>query len=42
MKQAAEVITKKTPGDCAYLFAAPKLWNSLPYLVRCETNLIKF
>ena len=40
--QAPNAITKKTLGDRAHMCAAPKLWNSLPYHVRNETNFGKF
>ena len=33
---------QKTLGDCAYMCAAPKLWNSLPCQVRNESDLSKF
>ena len=34
MLQTPNAITKKTLGDRAYMCAAPKLWNSIPYHVR--------
>ena len=40
--QAANAITKKTLDDRAYMRAAPKLWNSLPYHVRKEIDFDKF
>ena len=42
MLQAPNAITKKTLGDRAYMCAAPKLWNSLPYHVRNEIDFGKF
>ena len=42
MLQAPNPITKKTLGDRAYMCAAPKLWNSLPYHVRNEIDFGKF
>ena len=39
--QAPNAITKKTLGDHAYMCAAPKLWNSLPYHVRNEIYFSK-
>ena len=42
MRQAPNTITKKTLGDRAYMCAAPKLWNSLPYHVHNETDFSKF
>ena len=42
MLQAPNAITKKTLGDRAYMCAAPKLWNSLPYHVRNEIDFSKF
>jgi hypothetical protein len=34
--------TKKTLGDRAFLTAAPKIWNELPYDVRNEGSYSKF
>ena len=31
MLQTPRTLTKKTLGDRAFLAAAPKLWNGLPY-----------
>ena len=42
MLQIPNVISKKTLGDRAYIWAAPKLWNSLPYHVRNENDFNKF
>ena len=42
MLQAPNAITKKTLGDRAYMCAAPKQWNSLPYHVRNEIDFSKF
>ena len=42
MLQIPNVISKKTLGDRAYMCAAPKLWNSLPYHVRNENDFNKF
>ena len=42
MLQATNAITNKTLGDRAYMCAAPKLWNSLPYHVCNEINFSKF
>ena len=42
MLQIPNVISKKTLGDCAYMCAAPKLWNSLPYHVHNENDFNKF
>lgn len=42
MLQAPNAITKKTLGDRAYMCVAPRLWNSLPYKVRNETDFSKF
>ena len=42
MLQAPNDITKKTLGDHAYMCAAPKLWNILPYHVRNEIDFSKF
>ena len=42
MLQAPNAITKKTLGDRAFMSAAPKLWNSLPYHVRNEIDFSKF
>lgn len=38
MLQAPNVKTKKTLGDRAYMCAAPKFKNNLPYHVRNENN----
>ena len=40
--QAPNAIAKKTLGDRAYMCAASKLWNSLPYHVRNEIDFGKF
>ena len=40
MLQAPNAITKKTLGDRAYMCAAPKLWNSLPYHVVTRSILV--
>ena len=42
MLQAPNAITKKTLRDRAFLCAAPKLWNSLPFHVRNEVDFSKF
>ena len=36
------VKSSKTLGDCAFMFAAPKLWNSLPCNIRMTMNLLTF
>ena len=41
MLQAPSAITKKTFSDCAYMCAAPKLWNGLPYHVRIESDFLE-
>ena len=41
MLQAPNSITKKTLGNRAFLCAAPKLWDSLPYHVRNEVDFSK-
>ena len=42
MLQAPNAMTKKTLGDCVYMCATPKLWNSLPYHVRNKIDFGKF
>ena len=42
MLQAPNAITKKTLGNRAFMCAAPKPWNSLPYHVRNEIDFTKF
>ena len=42
MMQAPNAITKKTLGDRAYMCAALKLSNSLPYHVRNDIDFGKF
>ena len=42
MLEVPNTTTKKTLGDLAYMCAAPKLWNSLPYHVRNEIDFSKF
>ena len=42
MLQAPNAIAKETLGDRAYMCAALKLWNSLPYHVRNEIDFGKF
>ena len=32
--------SKKTLGDCAFMFAAPKLWKALPIDIR-TTNTVE-
>lgn len=36
------VKTKVTLGDCAFVFAAPKLWNVLPIEIRSESSVAYF
>ena len=38
MLQTPRTLTKKTLCDCAFLAAAPKLWNGLPSQKRNEPN----
>ena len=42
MLQAPNAITKKTLGFRAYMCAAPKVWNSVPYHVRDEIDFDEF
>ena len=35
-------LTKKTPGDRAFVSAAPNLWNKLPIGIRRQENFIIF
>ena len=42
MLQTPRILTKKTLGDCAFLAAAPKLWNGLPSQIRNEPNFHRF
>jgi hypothetical protein len=31
-----------TAGDCSFLVAGPRIWNSLPYAVRAAPSLLSF
>ena len=42
MPQSLRTLPKKTPGDRAFLAAAPKLWNGLPSQIRNEPNFHRF
>ena len=34
--------SKKTSGDRSFLRAAPKLWNNLPFEIRCSNSIVYF
>ena len=34
--------SKKTLGDRSFLRAAPKLWNNLPFEIRCSNSIVYF